>query len=98
MTTSSAVAVYSKVDVHHDASEVREDVELGRLRLMREHSRHYSVTCDCFSDSRIAEEDCAGLQVLNVRGHQVASYRGRQYVALRKTDGTLAVYSRLVRN
>jgi hypothetical protein len=95
---TSAVAVPSKVDTHHDPGEVHEGVAMDRLRLMREYSRHHSVTCDCLSDRRITEEDCAGLQVLNARGHQVASYRGRQYRALRKADGTLAVYSVLVRN
>jgi hypothetical protein len=95
---TSAVAVHSKLDTHHDPGEVRNAVELDRLRLMREYSRHHSVTCDCLSDQRITEEDCAGLQVLNARGHQVASYRGRQYRALRKADGTLAIYSVLVRN
>jgi len=90
---TNAVAVPSKLDTHHDPGEV----QLDRLRLMREYSRHHSVTCDCFSDQRITEDDCAGLQVRNARGHQVASYRGHQYRALRKADGTIAVYSTLVR-
>jgi len=87
------------IRAHHDAREVRHAVEFDhRLRLMRDYSRHHTVTCDCTSDTRIAEEDCAGLQVLNARGHQVASYRGKQYRVLRGADGRIGIYSVLVRN
>lgn len=95
---TDTVAVPTKVDVHHNPDEVSEGVAMDRLRLMREYSRHHSVTCDCFSDTRISEENCNGLQVLNHQGKQVASYRGSQYRALRKTDGSIAIYSVLVRN
>jgi hypothetical protein len=93
---TSALAVPSKLDTHHDPGEVREAVELDRLRLMREYSRHHSVTCDCLSDQRITEDDCAGLQVLNARGHQVASYRGTQYRPLRRANGSIAIFSTLL--
>ena len=94
MTNSLAVPL--KLDTHHDPGEVRDAVAMDRLRLMREYSRHHSVTCDCLSDRKITEDDCAGLQVLNARGHQVASYRGTQYRALRRTNGSIGIFSVLL--
>jgi hypothetical protein len=94
----NTVAVPSKLDTHHDMVKIREAIERDRWPLMREFSRHHSVLCDCASDTRISEENCAGLQVLNHQGKQVASYRGQQYRALRRTDGTIAIFSTLVRN
>jgi hypothetical protein len=94
---TSAVAVHSKLDVHHNPDEVSEGVRMDRLRLMATYSRAHSVTCECASDLRISEENCAGLQVLNANGRQCASYRGAQYRALRNANGAIAIFSTLVR-
>lgn len=100
MTNATVVRALSAVQVHHPAEEVNQVLALdGKLRLMGQFPRYYSVFCDCCaSDGKLDPEDCAGLRVHDRRGNPVATFRGKQYRAIENSDRTIGVFSTLVRN
>jgi hypothetical protein len=89
----------SSVRTHHDTDEIQEAIALDRLRQMAKFSKRHTVSCDCrHSKGYLNEQDCTGLSVYDLNGKQCATFRGHQYRALEDRDGSISVFSTLVRN
>lgn len=98
MSASVATRV-SPIRTHHSAGEILQGLEMDKLRLMATYASGYSVACDCCANDSDTddEENCGGLTVHNRRGNPCARFQGQQYRGLQNGNGTISIYSTLVR-